>query len=71
MYTRIGVNQLKKRVEDLVSQMTLTEKAGMLLINTLNADLGGVISDDAPEYIEAQKWLASFFGIRLLLDLHR
>ena len=55
MYTRIGVNQLGKRVEDLVSQMTLTEKAGMLLINTLNADLGDVISDDAPEYIEAQR----------------
>ncbi|MEE2753792.1 MAG: glycoside hydrolase family 3 N-terminal domain-containing protein [Candidatus Latescibacterota bacterium] len=46
---------VEKRIEDLVSQMTLTEKAGMLLINTLNADPGGVISDNAPEYIEAQK----------------
>jgi beta-glucosidase len=34
-----------RRVEDLLSRMTLEEKAGMLLINTLNAEPHGRISE--------------------------
>ena len=44
-----------RRVRDLRSKMTLTEKAGMLLINTLNADLGGRLSEPAPRYVEDEK----------------
>jgi len=43
------------RVEDLVSQMTLEEKAGMLLINTLNADVNGKMTSRAVELIEDEK----------------
>ncbi|MFK7923471.1 MAG: glycoside hydrolase family 3 N-terminal domain-containing protein [Bacteroidia bacterium] len=44
-----------QRIEDLVSQMTLTEKVGMLLINTLNADVKGQVSAKAVEFIEDEK----------------
>lgn len=40
------------RIEDLVGQMTLAEKAGMMLINTLNADPGGKLTERAVELIE-------------------
>ena len=43
------------RVADLASQMTLEEKAGMLLINTLNAEAGGRLPDRAPRYVEDEK----------------
>jgi beta-glucosidase len=45
---RLPVNE---RVEDLLSRMTLKEKAGMMLINTLNAQHGGRLSDNAVRYI--------------------
>jgi beta-glucosidase len=34
---------VEKRIEDLVRQMDLPEKIGMLLINTLNAERGGKV----------------------------
>jgi len=40
------------RVKDLVGRMTLEEKAGMLLINTLNADAGGRLSDRGVQMIQ-------------------
>lgn len=46
---------LDKRVADLVSQMTLEEKVGMLLINTLNAGEKGKMTDAAVDLIENQK----------------
>ena len=50
-----------KRVENLVSQMTLEEKVGMLLINTLNAGEKGKITDGAVDFIENQKMTRFIF----------
>ena len=43
------------RVRDLASRMTLEEKAGMLLINTLNAEAGGRISERGVRLIRDEK----------------
>ena len=47
-----------KRIDNLVSQMTLDEKAGMMLIDTLNAEVGGKIgtgaTTNATDYINNQ-----------------
>jgi beta-glucosidase len=43
------------RVRDLTGRMTLDEKAGMLLINTLNAEAGGRISDRGVRLINDEK----------------
>jgi beta-glucosidase len=43
------------RVRDLASRMTLEEKAGMLLINTRNAEAGGRISDRGVKLIRDEK----------------
>ena len=43
------------RVRDLAGRMTLEEKAGMLLINTLNAEAGGRISDRGVRLINDEK----------------
>lgn len=43
------------RAADLVSKMTLEEKAGMLLINTLNSDCSGAVPQTAFDYINTQK----------------
>jgi beta-glucosidase len=52
---------IERRVDHLVSQMTLEEKAGMLLINTLNAEAGGAMPDAAPQYIEVEKMTRFIF----------
>lgn len=44
-----------ERIGDLVSQMTLEEKAGLMLIQTLNAGFGGVVEEPAFDYINNQK----------------
>ena len=44
-----------QRADDLVSKMTLDEKAGMMLIDTLNAGLQGVVAAPAADYINNQK----------------
>ena len=49
---RLPVDQ---RAEDLVAQMTLEEKAGLMLIDTLNAGFGGTVEDPANDYITNQK----------------
>ena len=46
---------LDKRIADLLSQMTLEEKVGMLLINTLNAGEKGEMTEGAVDLIENQK----------------
>jgi beta-glucosidase len=40
-----------ERVEDLVCRMTLVEKAGMMLIDTLNAGPAGALSVTATQYV--------------------
>jgi len=45
---------VEKRVEDLLNQMTLEEKAGMLLIDTLNAARGGQIPEKALWFIQKE-----------------
>lgn len=49
------------RVADLLSQMTLEEKAGMMLIDTLNAEIDGRISDKAVNFVEDQKMTRFIF----------
>jgi beta-glucosidase len=43
------------RVRDLIARMTLEEKAGMLLINTLNAESGGRVGDRGVQMIRDEK----------------
>lgn len=50
-----------ERIDDLVKQMTLQEKAGMMLINTLNADPGGKLPLRAAEFIEDEKMTRFIF----------
>jgi len=52
---------LDKRVANLVSQMTLQEKVGMLLVNTLNAGEKGTLTEGAVDYIENQKMTRFIF----------
>ena len=44
-----------QRVDDLVSKMTLEEKVGLMLINTLNSDAGGAVPQTAFDYVNTQK----------------
>jgi beta-glucosidase len=46
---------VEARVRDLVARMTLEEKAGLMLIDTLNPGCGGVLSRDATTLVETQK----------------
>lgn len=48
-----------RRVNDLLSQMTLEEKAGMLLIDTLNAERYGRMSDKAVQFVQDEKMTRS------------
>lgn len=50
-----------QRIDDLVRQMTLSEKVGMMLINTLNADPGGKLPLRAAEFIEDEKMTRFIF----------
>jgi beta-glucosidase len=50
-----------KRVDDLLNRMTPVEKAGMMLIDTLNAEKGGRISDTAVRYIQDEKMTRFIF----------
>ncbi|MFY8013611.1 MAG: glycoside hydrolase family 3 N-terminal domain-containing protein [Saprospiraceae bacterium] len=52
---------LDLRVANLVSLMTLEEKVGMLLINTLNAGEKGKMTDAAVDLIEKQKMTRFIF----------
>ncbi len=49
------------RAADLVALMTPDEKAGMMLIDTLNPGPGGVVADPAAEYIRKQKMTRFIF----------
>src|SRR4029450_7732758 len=43
------------RVRDLLGRMTLEEKAGLMLIDTLNAGCGGALTPAATAFVETQK----------------
>jgi beta-glucosidase len=43
------------RVRDLVARMTIEEKAGLMLIDTLNAGCGGALTPSATTFVETQK----------------
>ena len=49
------------RVKDLLGRMTLEEKAGMLLINTLNAEAGGKLSERGVQMIQDEKMTRFIF----------
>ncbi len=46
---------IDQRVDDLVSKMTLEEKAGLMLIDTLNSGCGGAVTPTGFDYINTQK----------------
>ena len=50
-----------QRVANLLSHMTPEEKAGMLLINTLNAESGGRLSDRAVQFVETERMTRFIF----------
>ena len=45
---------VRERVADLVARMTLDEKAGMMLIDSLSADVGGIPPPAAANFIQRQ-----------------
>ena len=49
---RLNVDE---RIDDLVARMTLEEKAGLMLINTLNAGAGGALPAAATNMVQTQK----------------
>ena len=55
---RLPVDQ---RTDGLIREMTLSEKVGMLLINTLNAEAGGILSQRGIELIEDEKMTRFIF----------
>lgn len=46
---------IDERVDDLVAQMTLEEKAGLMLIDTLNGACGGAAPAKAADFVNVQK----------------
>lgn len=62
---------VENRIENLVNQMTLDEKVGMLLINTLNADNYGKLSEKAVEFIEDEKMTRFIFRNQVTLNPSR
>ena len=53
--TKTGAGPVEARVRDLVGRMTLEEKAGLMLIDTLNAGCGGALTPAATAFVETQK----------------
>lgn len=47
--------EIAQRVDDLVAKMSLEEKTGMMMIETLNAGCGGVVTPTATNFIGTQK----------------
>lgn len=52
---------VEKRIEDLLSQMNIQEKVGMMLINTLNADAYGKTPAKGVEFVEDEKMTRFIF----------
>ncbi|MCC2593933.1 glycoside hydrolase family 3 protein [Tessaracoccus sp. OS52] len=51
----------RERAEDLVSRMTADEKAGLMLIDTVNAAWGGELTDIAHDYVGRQHMRRTIF----------
>ncbi|TWI52598.1 beta-glucosidase [Pseudomonas duriflava] len=51
----------ERRAADLVSRMNLNEKAGMMLIDTLNPGFGGTIDAPADQYINSERMTRFIF----------
>ncbi len=49
------------RVEDLLSRMTLEDKAGMMLIDSLNPGAGGAVTEPAEAYVRDQRMTRFIF----------
>lgn len=49
------------RAADLVTRMSLEEKAGMMLIDTLNSDVGGMPADNAADLVNQQNMTRFIF----------
>lgn len=62
---------VEKRIDDLVGQMTLEEKVGMMLINTLNAGSFGRMTDRAVDLIEREKMTRFIFRNTISSDPDR
>ncbi|MCG6187259.1 glycoside hydrolase family 3 protein [Maribellus maritimus] len=52
---------VENRIQDLLDQMTLEEKVGFLLINTLNAETYGKVSESGVRYVEDEKMTRFIF----------
>ncbi|QGY44065.1 glycoside hydrolase family 3 protein [Maribellus comscasis] len=52
---------VENRIQDLLNQMTLEEKVGFLLINTLNAESYGKVSESGVRYVEDEKMTRFIF----------
>lgn len=50
-----------ERINDLLEQMSLEEKVGMMLIDTLNAEVGGALSSKGLGYINDEKMTRFIF----------
>ncbi|RJF96323.1 glycoside hydrolase family 3 protein [Noviherbaspirillum saxi] len=50
-----------ERVNDLVGQMTLEEKAGLMLIDTLNADCKGAVPQTGVDFVNTQRMARFIF----------
>src|SRR5690606_3901060 len=62
---------LDARIEDLLGQMSLEEKVGMMLINTLNAEAYGRAGSRAVEFIEDEKMTRFIFRNTVTNDPRR
>lgn len=49
------------RIDDLIQQMTVEEKVGMMLINKLNAGQYGALTEEAVEFVELEKMTRFIF----------
>ena len=57
-----------QRIDDLIAQMNLQEKVGMMLIDTLNADTGGKLSELGQGYINKEKMTRFIFRNNVMTD---
>ncbi|WPC76548.1 glycoside hydrolase family 3 N-terminal domain-containing protein [Vibrio porteresiae] len=61
-------NTISIRVDDLVSRMTLEEKVGMMLIDTMNAAAYGATNETHVNYIDQQKMTRFIFRNSILTE---
>ncbi|HZK04748.1 MAG TPA: glycoside hydrolase family 3 N-terminal domain-containing protein [Actinomycetaceae bacterium] len=57
-----------QRVADLVAAMTIEEKSGLMLIDTLNAECGGELGENAEDYLNTQQMRRFIFRNTVVED---